>query len=218
MVATSVQQVTSAAEPTWHAAFLQMLPKIRRTAECAFRKVHPELRDELIQEVVANAVVTYSRLVELGKQHRGFPSALGRFGVYQTRAGRRVGNRLHGRDVMSDYARRRLGFHVNRLDLFSDEDETWQEIVVEDSRASPAEIAACRLDFSDWLGRLPRLRRKMALALASGETTADAAKKFGVSASRISQIRNRIRCITCFHFTSPWLRRSDRIFLNCDIT
>src|SRR6516225_3046592 len=102
MVARCVQHISSAATPTWHVAFLQMLPRIRRVAQHAFRGTRPDLRDELIQGVVAYAVSAYRRLVQLGKEHLGFPSALGRYGVLQTRSARRVGNRRLVRDVMSE--------------------------------------------------------------------------------------------------------------------
>jgi hypothetical protein len=192
MVARSVHQGLPAA-PAWHAAFLEMLPTIRRVARFAFRGLPRGLRAELIEEVVANAVAAYSRLVDLGRGHLGYPSALARYGVRQVRAGRRVGNRLKGRDVMSECAQRRHGFRLDRLDMYCEEDETWQEIIVEDKRATPAEIAACRLDFSSWLRRLPRLRRRIALALATGATTSEAAKKFCLTAGRISQIRLWLR-------------------------
>jgi hypothetical protein len=175
--------------PVWHPAFLAMVPKIRRDAQHAFRKVRPELRQEFIAEVIANALLAYVRLVELGKQDVAFASALGRFAVAQVRVGRRVGSRLRVRDVMSRYAQQRKCFRVESLDHFDDEDNNWQQVVVEDKRATPAEVAAVRIDFASWLGRLPRQRRKIALALAGGETTKTAAKMFGVSPARISQLR-----------------------------
>jgi hypothetical protein len=78
---------------------------------------------------------------------------------------------------------------VERLDHFDREESQWQEIVVEDHRAGPAEIAACRIDFASWLRLLPVRRRKVALTLARGETTSEAAKKFGVTPARVSQLR-----------------------------
>ncbi len=62
--------------PTWHAAFLVMLPRIRQHAQITFRKVRPELRDDLVQEVIVNAYVAYARLVELNKEDQAFPSDL----------------------------------------------------------------------------------------------------------------------------------------------
>jgi hypothetical protein len=193
MIATSKlsQSVTSA--PVWHRPFLAMVPKIRREAQFAFRKAPPELQQDLIAEVIANAMQAYVRLMELGKQDLAFASALGRFAVAQVRVGRRVGNRLRIGDVMSPYAQRQKGFRVERLDQFDNEENCWQEMVVEDKRATPAEVAAVRIDFASWLRLLPRRRRKIALALAGGETTTTAAKKFGFSPARISQLRQWLK-------------------------
>jgi hypothetical protein len=69
----------------------------------------------------------------------------------------------------------------------------WEELVVEDRNSSPAEIAACRLDFRAWLRRLDRGRRALATRLARGESTTEVANRFGVSSGRISQLRNELR-------------------------
>jgi hypothetical protein len=81
------------------------------------------------------------------------------------------------------------GFEIDRLGHGDREESQWEEIVVEDHRAGPAEIAACRIDFASWLRLLPVRLRKVALTLARGESTSEAAKKFGVTAARISQLR-----------------------------
>jgi hypothetical protein len=94
---------------------------------------------------------------------------------------------------MSGYAQNCKGFQVERLDYFDDEENCWQEVVVEDKRATPAEIAACRIDFASWLRLLPSRRRKIALVLAGGETTNATAKKFGLTAARISQLRQWLK-------------------------
>lgn len=57
---------------------------------------------------------------------------------------------------------------------------------------NPSAIAGFRIDFQRWLNGLPANYRAMAELLASGETTADAAKRFGVSAARISQVRRML--------------------------
>jgi hypothetical protein len=168
---------------------MAMLPAIRRQAQITFRKIRPELRHDLIEEVIASCFTAYARLVELGKTDRAFPSALCRFAIAQIRAGRRVGNRLRAREVLSQHSQYRYGFQVEQLDYFDEEENCWQEIVVEDKRATPAEIATCRIDFSAWLRLLPKRLRRIALALAAGETTKAVAKKFNVSSARISQLR-----------------------------
>ncbi len=181
-----------------NAAFLAMLPAIRRSAQVAFRKLPPELRLDLIEEVVANSYVAFARLVERGQAERASPSPLARFAIAQIRTGRRVGSRLRIGDALSHYAQRRKGFRVERLD-HCDEDGRWQEVLVEDRRAGPADVAASRIDFSEWLRRLSARLRKIALALAAGETTTEVARRFGLTASRISQLRQ-------------WLKRSWEAF------
>jgi hypothetical protein len=193
MIASIKYPKSETQAPAWHASFMAMLPAIRRQAQITFRKVPLELRHDLIQEVIANCFTAYSRLVELDQEDVAFPSALARFAVAQIRAGRRVGNRLRVRDVMSEYAQHRKKFQVEPLHFFDEEEGTWEEILVEDKRATPAEIAACRIDFSSWLRKLPRQRRKIALALAGGESTTEAAKTFGVTAARISQLRQWLK-------------------------
>ena len=143
--------------------------------------------------MIANCYVAYARLVELGKQDVAFPSALARFALAQVRTGRRVGNRLRIREVLSHYAQHQKGFNVERLDYYDEEEECWQDVVVEDRRATPAEIAICRINFASWLRLLPSRQRKIALHLAGGETTNGAAKKFGVTPGRISQLRQWLR-------------------------
>lgn len=184
----AVKPSTESNSTDWHAEFLAMLPAIRRQARISFRSVPSEARDELVQEVVANCLMAYRRLVQLGKTDIAYPSALARFAVKQVRAGRRIAGRLAARDVLSEHGHFKR-YRVSRLGHLDRADNGWQEIVVEDRRAGPAEIAACRIDFESWLRTLPRRQRKIALRLALGESTSGAAKLFGVTAARISQLR-----------------------------
>jgi hypothetical protein len=193
MIAVNEPQYSNSTKPDSHAAFVAMLPAIRRAAQISFRKVRPELRNDLIEEVIANSFVAYARLVERGQADRALPSPLARFAIAQVRAGRRVGNRLRISDVMSGYAQFKKDFFVERLDFYDEEEDSWQEIVVEDKRATPADVAACRIDFAEWLRRLTARLRKIALALASGSTTKDVAKQFGLSPARISQFREGLK-------------------------
>jgi hypothetical protein len=190
--------------PAWHPRFLVMVPAIRRTAEICFRKLRPDLRHEMVQEVIANASLAYWRLVERGREHLAYPSALARFAIAQVRHGRQVGNRLNVRDVSSRYAQQRKGFHVERLDQFNEEENCWQEIVVEDKKSTPADIAITRIDFADWLGTMPALRRKIAQCLATGESTFDTARRFALSPARISQLRREFQASwQAFHGEQP---------------
>ncbi len=193
MIAFAKRTKSQRSQPAWHAAFLKMLPAIQSQARWAFRKLRPEEREEAIQEVVANCAAAFARLVERNKPQVASASSLTRFAVAQYRDGRRVTGRKSLNDALSSRAQLRKRFEVLRLDCGDCQEGTWQDMIVEDRRVGPAEIAACRIDFAAWLKLLPRRLRKIALTLASGETTSAAAKKFAVSAARISQLRRLLK-------------------------
>ena len=178
--------------PAWHAGFLAMMPIIKTHAKIAFRYLDPEARDEAVQEVVCNACCAYSRLVDMEKTDLAYPSVLARFGVAQTRDGRKVGGKMNVRDVLSDYCQRQKDLVVERLDKLDKEEDAWYQVLVEDRRAGPAEVAATRIDFTAWLDVLPLRLRKIATFLANGETTTAAAQRFQISQGRISQIRTEL--------------------------
>jgi hypothetical protein len=195
MIAFAKPELVSAADndvPEWHATFLAMLPAIRRFAWRAFHELSPQSRRDAVDEVVANALVAFARLVELEKTEMAYATPLASYAVKQVREGRQVGCRLNVRDVMSRYAQRQKGFNVGHLDRFDPEQNCWREILVEDQRATPADTAASRIDFAAWLRTLPGRHRKIAKVLATNETTLATAKRFGLSPTRISQIRHEL--------------------------
>ena len=131
-----------------------MLPTIEKQASIAFRDLDADACEEAVQEVVCNAMQAYCRLVELNKTSIAYPTALAKYGIAQTRTGRKVGNKLNARDVLSRYAQRKQGFQVNRLDRFDHEEQSWREICVEDKHAGPDLVAATKIDFAAWLRSL----------------------------------------------------------------
>ena len=176
----------------WHKVFMAMLPQIVSHAKYSFRRLRGEARQDAIQETIANALVAFVALVRRGKMSIAYPSVLARYAAAQVNDGRRVGNRLNVREILSPYAQRLKGFRVERLDCHDEEENTWAEAIVEDKTAGPAEIACTRIDFSDWLSSLKRRDRRVAEFLANGETTKMAARKFRVSQGRISQLRREL--------------------------
>jgi DNA-binding NarL/FixJ family response regulator len=60
---------------------------------------------------------------------------------------------------------------------------------VESRKVSPADLAAFRLDFAEFMRTLTDRQRGVALRLAAGFTTADVAAVYGISAPAISQHR-----------------------------
>jgi hypothetical protein len=173
--------------------FEELLPAIKKQASVAFRDSPLSDREEQVAEVVANAFCAYRRLVERGKADIAYATPLAQYAILQVRAGRRVGSKLNVRDVSSPYCQHRKRVRVERLDHYDREEGGWQEILVEDRRATPADVAATRIDFSDWLTSLKPRARRIAKTLATGETTQVAARKFRVSPARISQIRHELQ-------------------------
>ena len=173
--------------------FEQMLPRVRLMALHAFRDKDRELRYELVAEVIARAYAAFVRLAKQGRAELGYATPLALFSIKQVKSGRRMGTKLNIKDVSSEYCQMNRGFAMQRLDRYHQRKEIWKEVVVEDKQSGPAEIAATRIDFAAWLGTLGRRERRIAKTLAAGETTGAAAKKFGVSPSRISQTRSQLK-------------------------
>jgi hypothetical protein len=189
---SSRQKLAANSKPAWHPGFMALLPEIRQHVRFAFRRMQPDRREEAIQEALANALVAYIRLYELGKTDVAYASPLADYAVRQVCDGRQVACPLNSYDVLSPYAQRKQGFAVSRLQRPDETEGTWKEILVEDPSCTPAELAASRLDFEAWLHRLPRHKRRVASTLAGGETTCGAARKFRVTPGRVSQLRREL--------------------------
>ena len=185
MIAFVQDQVDTAT----HAKFVAMLPAIKQIAHRAFSSHEREAREELVQEVVANCYVAFARLVQLGKVDVAFATPLANYAVRQIRSGRRVGSKLNAGDVLSPANHRVV---VRHFDQVEQQDGVWRDALVEDRRAGPAETACARVDLAQWFRSLPRRRRQIAKVLAAGETTKAAAKKFNVTAGRVSQVRREL--------------------------
>jgi hypothetical protein len=179
------------------ARFLEMLPRIRRQAAYYLRHLSTEERAEAVHEVVANAFVSWVRLNDRGKPDVAYAGPLARYGTCQYLSGRRVGNRMNGHDITSDYCQRRKKLVVEQLDHFDAPADEWQEIVVEDKHSGPADVASTRIDFRVWLAQLTRRKRQIAKDLAQGYSTSEVACKHGLSASRVSQLRRELYDAWC---------------------
>jgi hypothetical protein len=188
-VAVSPQSVA----PQWHEVFLKMAPAVEAHAKIAFRHLRPEARAEAIQSALCAACTAVARLAQLGKLDVCYPTVMARYAVAQVRDGRMLGRSLNCKDVASEYGQRRKAVTMERLDHFDEEENAWQEAVVVDTRSSPVpDIVAFRCDFRQWLASLPRRDRRIAESLAVGNCTGDVAKRFALSAGRISQLRRSL--------------------------
>jgi hypothetical protein len=193
MIAPVKPHHQSALQARQQETFLGMLPQIRRQAQRAFRRLGAEIREELIQEVVANAYCAFARLIERGRPHCAYPTTLAHYAIRHVRCGRGTGRRLNANDISSRRAQQFHGIRIKFLHRFDHQEGVWCELLVEDRHAGPAETAAARVDISQWLGSLATQKRQVAEALMRGEGTAAVASLFQVSPGRISQLRQELR-------------------------
>ncbi|WP_145284374.1 hypothetical protein [Pirellulimonas nuda] len=154
------------------------MPQIERQVRKLLRGLKGEALDDARSEAVAQAAINYHRLAVQGRESDAYATPLAIYAVRLGRAGRRLGSRLANQDALGPERR-------------EDESAGWTELVA-DRHATPAEIAAVRIDFRAWLELLPEPKRRIAQTLAEGETTRGAAELFGVSAGRISQLRREL--------------------------
>ena len=192
MIAIAQRRKAKAASVRQNDLFVSMLPQIVDQAEYAFRQVPAGVREELVQETIAQAYAMFVRLCHRGKTSLAYATPLAKFAIRHVRAGRRMGSSCNSQDVMSPCAGAAKGFVIRRLDRFDRRNCAWREALVEDHTAGPAEIAATRLDFSGWLSTLSTRDRKLAETLAMGETTGGVARMFRISSARVSQLRREL--------------------------
>ena len=175
------------------AIYLQMLPAIQRHA------AHLLQESEARGPTGGRAKRALQHLGGLGwagktRQARsGLRDHFGRLRRQQTRDHRIVGGHLDIKDVLSPYCQAKKNVKVERIDHFDEEENQWQEAVVEDTRtATVPDIVAFRCDFADWLKSLRRRDRRIAESLALGNRTTDVARRFKVCAGRVSQLRREL--------------------------
>ena len=173
--------------------FLQMVPAIKRYARIAFRSLQPHDREEATSEVVCSAFCAFRRLARLGKQQLAFATPLARFAVAHFRAGRRVGSKLNSNDVASVVNQRQGAFLLRSLQSALSDEGVFIEVLA-DNRLTPViDQVAFRLDFPAWFRLQNRCDRKLAKFLALGNSATEAARHFGVSEARVSQVRSKLR-------------------------
>jgi len=184
---------TTETKSDWHDRFLKMLPLICCLARRALRDLTGDNFDDAVQEVIANTLVAYVRLVRKGRADAASATSLARYAVAQFWAGRRVGTRLNVQDVTSDYCQRSKRVRVESLHRWDTQGHEWKEALVEDKTVTPADLAASRLDVPEWLGSLAPRMRRIAETMAMGEPSTFVARKFGISAARVSQLRRELQ-------------------------
>ncbi|HCO23639.1 MAG TPA: hypothetical protein DIT97_11495 [Gimesia maris] len=78
------------------------------------------------------------------------------------------------KDIASAYCQKRKGVEVRYI--YCRDEQEWHEMVLEDRRANPADLAAFRFDFRECLRSLPRRDRQFVSYLAKQHATSWVAK------------------------------------------
>jgi DNA-directed RNA polymerase specialized sigma24 family protein len=174
-----------------HTRFLSVLPRIERYARTALSALScPCAREDAVAEVVALAWSWYRRLTERGRDPSAFVSALTAYAVRQVRSGRRLCGQEKAKDVLSRRAQRRHGFAVHGLpDSRSPAAQVFAEALRDNTRTAVPEQVAFRLDFPAWRSELSRRRRAVVDALLTGASGKQVAERFGITPTRVSQLR-----------------------------
>jgi hypothetical protein len=143
------------------------------------------------------------RLAQRGKDARGFVSALATFAARAVRSGRRACGQLKSKDALSERAQHRHDFRVESLPLstrthhenrYATVDGQRRIDVLEerlhDNTVSPVpDQVAFKVDFPAWLQTRSERDRRIIADMVRDERTSDLARKYRVSAARISQLR-----------------------------
>lgn len=169
--------------------FLSLVPTIQRHIGFAFRRVPPAFRKDVLQEALVMTFVFYRRLVDQGKQKCIFATPLARFAVGHLRDGRRVGLSRSRRDALCPFVARRQGFLIEPIDRIDSASGRWTLMSLSSSDAPVPDQVAFRLDFPRWMSTQTRRDQRLIHALAYGDTTSEAARRFRISPARVSQLR-----------------------------
>lgn len=188
-----------------HVAFLALLPRLQTHARIYFRGVRcPVAREEAIQETLALAWQWYVRLTERGKDACAFPMVFAALVARAVKSGRRVCGQ-DSRDVLSRLAQKRHGFRVEPLPAATRashehlcgsvtgqrQQDAFEERLRDDTRTPVPDQAAFRLDWPCFLQTLSRRDRDLVNFLALGHQATHAAARFGLSAPRVTQLRQQ---------------------------
>jgi hypothetical protein len=173
-------------ESNWQTAFVAMLPEIQYWLGMAFCRLDPEAREDAIEEGVVHSLLAYARLHDQGRAEVATPSSLAWYSSRHVKRGRPAGGRMNGKEPLSRYGQISNNIQVER------QPSQWIDAMVEDKRASVVDQVVAKLDVAAWFATLTKRMKQIAKDLAFGCSTSEVAKKYGVTAGRISQLRRSL--------------------------
>jgi hypothetical protein len=177
----------------WQQGFMQILPELESRLRRSHRYLDSQKRDEFTKDGLVHCLLAYIRLTVQGRADSVTPANLVWYATLQPRSGREAACQLSGRDPLSPYARRRKRITVETASSSSQRRVNWIDLIVEDKRASVADQVVARLDIRAWIAKMPLKLRSIARDLAEGGSTSEVARKHGITAGRISQLRREFK-------------------------
>lgn len=190
----------------FHQPFLNLMPKIETHARIIFRDIRcPVRREDAVQECIALAWKWFLRLKERGKDINQFPMVFVFLVVKAVASGRRLTGMLRMKDVLSERCQRKHGFNVEALPMSTcvsvevlvakprgqEMQDAFEERLQDNGTTPVPDQVAFRMDWPSFFTTLTTRDQKMAEFLSLGHSAKQAAEKFGLSAGRITQLRQR---------------------------
>ena len=188
-------------ETTWQPNFIAMLPEIQQKLRLVFCRLDLEAREDAIEEGIVHSLMAYVRLHEQGREEVATPSSLAWYSSRQVKRGRQAGGRMNGKEPLSRYGQISNGIQIEPLT------SKWIDAMVEDKRATVADQVAAKIDVAAWFATLTKRMKEIAKDLAYGFSTSEVAKKYGVTAGRISQLRRTLE--------ESWVAFQGEVVLAC---
>ena len=163
-------------------SFVQRLPAMQRTARLRFRHLPPEAQQEAVSNTLALAWKFYYALFRKGRAGEpGILTSCVFYAVKQTKIGRTPQGCPKAKDALGP---RWIGpTRLADCDLNQ---------FVGSTTPVPDQVSF-RMDVPEFLATLSDRQRKMAIDLAFGMTTTEAAAKYSLSLGRISQFRREFK-------------------------
>lgn len=171
--------------------FLAILPVVERHARIYFRNLAcSHRRADAVAETTALCWRWFARLAVRGKDASAFPATLAAFVARQVRCGRRLAGQESGKDALSPSAQIRRGFLNQGLPANeTGVDHSLADALRDNARSPVPAQVAFRLDFPRWRRLQSGRCRRLIDFLMAGERTSEAARRFGLSEGRVSQLR-----------------------------
>ncbi len=185
------------------AQFEALIPKITALLRMMFRCVRCVCtKADCVAEGLALFWKWFQRAVALGKDPAAFVMGMATFAARKVRSGGTVCGQQPAKDVMSLTARIKHGVIVEQMsanharqqsDCQPERGRTrrndFNEALAENMVTPVPDQVVFRIDWPQFLSKLPERDRKMVEFLARGHSNREAADAFGISRSRVSQLR-----------------------------